>query len=146
MILLITLSSVMTIFILGLHFRGPKLYPVPMWLRPVFFMGPPKVWKIEVVRKEDAQTTKKNGVPGDTALSDSEFSRTIARIEQSISDFVQEEELKLYYTALRKEWELLAKRIDFFLLMIFLVSFFITTVAMLASSLSSDVDLKVGSH
>ncbi|XP_019622645.1 PREDICTED: neuronal acetylcholine receptor subunit alpha-10-like [Branchiostoma belcheri] len=133
-IVLVTLSSAMTIFVLSLHFRGPKIYPIPMWLRKVFFLGPPKDTKVKVIKNPRSHTVRSNGVPGETTPTEPEtqkVSQTLARIEQNIAHFIEEYDKKTAYTALEKEWKFLAKRIDRCLLVLFLVALVIMGLAML---------------
>ncbi|CAH1252059.1 CHRNA10 [Branchiostoma lanceolatum] len=133
-IVLVTLSSAMTIFVLSLHYRGPKIYPIPQWVRKVFFLGPTKLGKVKVITNPGAHTVKMNGVPGETTSSNPEaqtLSRTLARIEQSISHFVEDHEKKSQYIALEKEWKFLAKRIDRCLLAFFMVALVIMTITVL---------------
>ncbi|XP_078584643.1 neuronal acetylcholine receptor subunit alpha-10-like [Branchiostoma floridae x Branchiostoma japonicum] len=134
-IFLVTLSSVMTIFVLSLHFQGPKVKPVPQWLRSMFFMGPPKVLKVKVVRKDDESKAKGNMGTTSSNPDVQSISRSLARIEQCVSNFIEDYEKKSFTMGLRKEWEFLARQIDKCLLVIFLLAFVVMTISMLVSDL-----------
>ncbi|XP_035670062.1 uncharacterized protein LOC118411691 [Branchiostoma floridae] len=136
-ILLVTLSSAMTIFVLSLHYRGPDIYPVPQWVRTLFFLGPPKApAKVKVISNGGAHTVKMNGVPGETTSSNPEaqtLSSTLTRIEQNINKFIGDYERKAYKNSLEKEWKFLAKRIDRCLVVLFLVALFIMSIVILVA-------------
>ncbi|KAI8500712.1 acetylcholine-gated cation-selective channel [Branchiostoma belcheri] len=121
-ILLVTFSSGLTIFILSVHFRGPHIRPVPTWLRKIFFLGPPRV------RTTVIKYVKQPEAPGggeSTTQGTGNQRSALGRINKVISQFREDEEVKSYKRGLEKEWKILAYRMDRCLFVGFLIALMI---------------------
>ncbi|XP_019622150.1 PREDICTED: neuronal acetylcholine receptor subunit alpha-10-like [Branchiostoma belcheri] len=136
MIVLIALSAAMTIFILGIHYRGPQIRPVPNWLRKLCRLdriSQDKPWVLLVLQNPH------NGPRSTiTSVTDEEIealhneNEHLEGIADTMDYFLAKYEKKDRKREMEDEWQLLAIIFDRFLLVVFFLMLIAVSLALLA--------------
>ncbi|XP_066270572.1 neuronal acetylcholine receptor subunit alpha-10-like isoform X2 [Branchiostoma lanceolatum] len=138
MIVLIALSAAMTIFILGLHYRGPQISPVPNWLRKLCRLEnktqlPDNEWVLLVLENRKKKPKK----PTLSSATEEEINTLVSHkenlegIADNIDYFMGKYEKKEKKREMEDEWQQLAIIFDRFLLAVFFVILIILSLSLL---------------
>ncbi|XP_019622605.1 PREDICTED: neuronal acetylcholine receptor subunit alpha-9-like [Branchiostoma belcheri] len=155
-IVIVALSSVLTIFILSIHFRGPNIRPVPKWLKRIFFIKACKCKQLsresrenhhadpEISREQrelpelnrirrDSSSLEKTDLLQDRSIRYMELHKRIDIINEHLEEMLRTRRSKASTEAIEEEWKSLAVKMDRCLLVLFFVLSFITLIVIMSS-------------
>ncbi|XP_078577411.1 neuronal acetylcholine receptor subunit alpha-9-like [Branchiostoma floridae x Branchiostoma japonicum] len=150
-IVIVALSSVLTIFILSIHFRGPNIRPVPRWLKLMFSIKACKQLVQETRHNNHPEDTEQRELPEmnrnrrDSASLERtdilqaktirymELHKRIDVINEHLDEMLRTRRSKASTTAIEDEWKTLAVKMDRCLLVLFLVLSFITLIVIMSA-------------
>ncbi|XP_066270573.1 neuronal acetylcholine receptor subunit alpha-10-like isoform X3 [Branchiostoma lanceolatum] len=139
MIVLIALSAAMTIFILGIHYRGPKIRPVPNWLRKLCRLEnktQDKPWVLVVL--ENSNNKRRRATLQSVTDEEMETIHSEKEHVEGIADnmdyLLAKHEKKERKREMEDEWQQLAIIFDRFLLAVFFILLIILSLSLLLPS------------
>ncbi|XP_066270654.1 neuronal acetylcholine receptor subunit alpha-10-like [Branchiostoma lanceolatum] len=150
-IVIVALSSVLTIFILSIHFRGPNIRPVPKWLKIMFSIKACKQLARESTPqnhpedteqrelselnriKRESSSLEKTDILQDRSIRYMELHKRIDVINEHLDEMLRSRRSKASTEAIEEEWKTLAVKMDRCLLVLFFVLSFITLIVIMSA-------------